>query len=654
MCFPPRVAAEVADFTSDIAGPRPRSHWLAHVMLYGFLGCGAIAIVASGYEAMVAHQWPIGLKWEKGVYQVADTNLTIGVEKGDTIVAFNETPAETIPPANLESYLRRPPRLGAHTVAVRRDGQDILLPIPLQKGRVATPVTVTLLTLVAALGLVTLRSRAEQVRGRREFVMLCLATSAVVLFFVPTSSDHVASRLSTSVTGTPELGWPDLYVWVVWPLLFALFLGRFIVAVAGEPVAEQRWLFGWRVAAMFALAAAIALAASYGAFESVGFSLFVAALLTLFFASLVLRRYSLLTAALLVLVPIGLLTVVFYGSFAVEEVSFLDNSLILAQLAAFTCLFLIAVVTLILWPLTIMRLSRSGQRAGGTAARQIDVAMMGVRIGALCFIAFAVVLFGGGGLLMREFFGRAPEMQASWSLTIYGTAIIVLFLTAAALPFVGVFLAVTRNGLWNADLVFRRVIVLSSVGALFFVVWEVITLVINAIAEGPVTPVFAPVVAALVLALTRRHITRAIDRLVFPRSRDLTVDIQRMRLAAASGAPVLTPDHVASLRASGAAVVTVTSSVHALARKVGNCRPVARAVARITSTDSRVRQFIVFEDDEVWFGFRVPLAEETQGIVLLDPVRGSRLYDESERRELEFLFELIKDRLFTTTDEAFA
>jgi hypothetical protein len=254
--------------------------------------------------------------------------------------------------------------------------------------------------------------------------------------------------------------------------------------------------------------------------------------------------------------------------------------------------------------------------------------------------------------LMRSYLGRSEEMAGSWDAAVFYGIVIVLFVLAAALPFTGVFLAATRHGLWRADLLFRRVVTWSSVGALFFALWELIWVALGAAVEGQVTPLLAPLVSAGVLAVARPTLSRAVDRVVFPRSRELAADMQRIRLAATANEAVMTPDDVASLRASGAAVVTLVSNVRALARRIGHGRPLARTVIRIADADPRFRQFVVFEDDEVWFGFRVPLAGGAQGIVLLDPVRGSRLYDVDERQELHYLFELIQDSLFAVNQKA--
>lgn len=615
-------------------------------MLLAFVACGALAIVITSYEATIAHRWPITVEWRDGRYLVKTASSRMPVREFEEIVAVNGIQTGEIDPAEFVRHLRAHSGPEPQTISVQRGPEVVTVTVPLEKGRLTTPVIATLLTLVATLGLLALRSRAEQTPGRREFLMLCVTTSALVLLFLPTGRDQIASPLAVSVSSPSELGWDDVYMLVAWPLFFGLFLARFLVAVVGSPSTEQRWLFGRHAAALMAIAVGGAFAVTYPLYETPGFSLFAAAVLSLFLAAFVLRGYSLWIATGAVLASTVALTGALYKLFAVDDASLLQNVTLATQLGVGTSVTLITLVTIVLWPLTLVRLSRAGRAIGGVPAKQVEVAMIGVRIGAIFFIASMAVLFLGAGWLMRSFFGRAIEMADSWSAAIVFGMVIVLFLTATASPFFGVFLAVTRNGLWNADLLFRRVVIWSSVGALFFALWEVASLVLGALVESRVMPILAPLLAAAILAVARPLIARGVDRLVFPRSRELAADIQRIRLAAMAGKPVMTAEDVASLRASGAAVVILVSSAWALARRVGHGRAVARAVICVAQAGPERRQFIVFEDDEVWFGFRVPLSDGTQGLVLLDPMRGGRLYDEGERRELQDLFELIKDRLF--------
>lgn len=209
-------------------------------------------------------------------------------------------------------------------------------------------------------------------------------------------------------------------------------------------------------------------------------------------------------------------------------------------------------VIFVLWWLeratrSVLGLVREGAAVENAELRQkLRLALLGLRTGAVSFATLLVVTIGGSAILIAlgiaESIKEAREgASASFGFTValeWGVSalFLVALLLALSAPFVGIGLAVTRQGLWDVDLIASRATVASLLGLAFVAVWALADEVLEAFVPGRFA-LAGPLLAGLMVASVRAPLSRLVRRRLWPGAVDVPTAIVRAarRLAEPGG-----------------------------------------------------------------------------------------------------------------------
>ncbi len=283
--------------------------------------------------------------------------------------------------------------------------------------------------------------------------------------------------------------------------------------------------------------------------------------------------------------------------------------------------------------------------------------MRGIRSGAISFLWALCVL---GLAILVAFLGlRAGGQSATEELAPIvgpltlgqlGAAFDALVVYALVAPFLGAFLAVTRQGIWNADLVFRRSNTLAFFGLSFFVLWQFLSMALESLTPSGGGTLVSAMASGGIVALLRKPLESTTERILFPKRSEIQAAADELvMMHRATEGSVNLQEHLTALRAEGVAAVRMQADQNAVARGVGRLTaPVATTV--LVAESGNAEETIVEYELSTHFAF--PLlsggaepARDVAGWVVVEPLRGSRLYTQQERRALSFAFRFLGERL---------
>ncbi|MEQ9398112.1 MAG: hypothetical protein RJQ04_03000 [Longimicrobiales bacterium] len=298
----------------------------------------------------------------------------------------------------------------------------------------------------------------------------------------------------------------------------------------------------------------------------------------------------------------------------------------------------------------LVRQRRNAEGLDPDARQRTRLAVLGLRVGVLAFTGFlglqllGLLLGMAGGLAdalrpgdpVHDFFVQ----EAGAVLGMVGAGLIFVALTG---PFAGIGLAITRQGLWDVDLIASRATVVSLLGVGFVGLWAVADELLEAVVPGQFE-LAGPVLAGLAVAGLRAPLTRAVERRFFPDSAAFHEAVARASRALGRMSPT-----EADARATTAGVLheelgASPVGVAGLSAD-GSVRCDWAAPGSGVPTDDQLRpaldavqgQPVILRTDHGLF-LGTPI--DTAGgptLVLLGPRSGGRMYDRDERRLLSVM-----------------
>src|SRR5688572_1812123 len=356
-----RSATQVIDFSSPVRSQHKLARFVWLAVFGALFVIGLFVIATSAYEASVPHRSPISVELREGEFLVRRNDTPEPIREWDRLIVLGGVVLDGTASQLDEVVDDLPPQIEYEAVFERGSRERIRAVLTLENGTVFTPVIAALLTLLAPFGWLAVASRGNDARGRREFLFLAAATSALLLPMVPTSWREIGRPFNGLEYGSGS-DWAYFYFLALWPVLYGLFLGRFLITVAGDPQGRERWLFGGRLILLTTVASLLGFATTYPFLEMAGFSLFVGLLLVLLLASSLLRGRSPLALAVTICLPfLGVATLILIRDVqvGVSLRTMIAEIEIIIGIVLVTGAGISAVLALIYWPLTILRLARS-------------------------------------------------------------------------------------------------------------------------------------------------------------------------------------------------------------------------------------------------------------------------------------------------------
>ncbi|MEQ9398109.1 MAG: hypothetical protein RJQ04_02985 [Longimicrobiales bacterium] len=284
------------------------------------------------------------------------------------------------------------------------------------------------------------------------------------------------------------------------------------------------------------------------------------------------------------------------------------------------------------------------------AAQRVRAAVLGIRVGALSFggvLAMVATLlasaFAAGALEAMDVDLMAPDAVAL-AAGVLGWAL--LFLALAA-PFLGVGLAVLRQGLWDVDLIASRAAVGSILGVGFVGMWAVADELLEAAVPGQFE-LAGPILAGVAVAALRAPVSRAVQARFFPDGLDFP-DLLASAARRLGAADTTAPTAVAgilhnALGASPAGLVRRASDGSVSVAWAGSDGrwPEGPAFAPLFETEA---DSVEVRTDQGPL-LALPLEGASgRAVVLLGPRAGRGLYGREERRLLVILLAPLAHRL---------
>lgn len=298
----------------------------------------------------------------------------------------------------------------------------------------------------------------------------------------------------------------------------------------------------------------------------------------------------------------------------------------------------------------LVRQRRNAEDLEPDARQRTRLAVLGLRVGVLAFTGFlglqilGLLLGMTGGLIDAWRPGDPVHdvlvQEAGAVLGMVGAGLIFVALTG---PFAGIGLAITRQGLWDVDLIASRATVVSLLGVGFVGLWAVADELLEAVVPGQFE-LAGPVLAGLAVAGLRAPLTRAVERRFFPDSVVFHEAVARASRALGRMSPTeadarattagvlheelgASPVGVASLTPDG----SVQCDWAAPDSGVPTCDQLRPALEALTP-----EPVILRTDHGLFFGTPVDTARGPT-LVLLGPRAGGRMYDRDERRLLSVM-----------------
>ena len=265
------------------------------------------------------------------------------------------------------------------------------------------------------------------------------------------------------------------------------------------------------------------------------------------------------------------------------------------------------------------------ERAEPEELQRVRLALAGVRLGALLFAVLLPVWLLWAFLTILGLVAIPP-----------GEAVTGVIASAAlAAPFVGIAMAISRRGLWDLDLWFRRTTILAVLGALFLVLWIGVEQILEALLSRGVFGA-GPVAAGVIVALAQRPLSQTLTRRFFPGAADFPRALGGVSHRLAIGGVGSVSDRIGTallegLEARPVVVVRWREGRPCIKYAVPEKGRHAEIVDDVAEIVGRQGEAIVETDDGPLLALRLGVTSPPAGFVLLGLRAGGFFYGSEER-----------------------